>query len=85
VEIRAAVSRNLPQFNILPRIALFVCNIGPFSSSIVPDARTIASHEFKIGMQSNQGSALSATYTAKATRSSPHRSWDQGHRANSFV
>jgi len=30
VEIQAAPWRNFRQFNILPRIALFVCNIGLF-------------------------------------------------------
>jgi hypothetical protein len=30
VEIKAAPWRNFRQFNILPRIALFVCNIGLF-------------------------------------------------------
>ncbi|HEX8881513.1 MAG TPA: hypothetical protein VF749_15845 [Candidatus Acidoferrum sp.] len=42
VEIKAGVSANFRQFNILPRIALFVCNIG-LSSSTGPHARqTIA-------------------------------------------
>lgn len=51
MEISAALSLNLRQFNILPRIALFVCNIGPFS--LVPDAKADnRSHEFTIGMQS---------------------------------
>ena len=45
------MSLNLPQFNILPRIALFVCNIGPFS--LVPNAKADhRSREFKIGMPS---------------------------------
>jgi hypothetical protein len=33
VEIKAAASPNFPQFNVLPRIALFVCNIGLFLHS----------------------------------------------------
>jgi len=36
VEILAAPWRNFRQFNILPRIALFVCNIDVF----LPDRRS---------------------------------------------
>jgi hypothetical protein len=45
VEIKAAPWRNFRQFNILPRIALFVCNIGLFCSTAArvraPDRHTI--------------------------------------------
>jgi hypothetical protein len=59
VEIKAAASPNFLQFNILPRIALFVCNIGPL---LHPPPRTLGrrspSHQLKIGMPSQQGSRV---------------------------
>jgi hypothetical protein len=81
VEIKAATSRNFRQFNILPRIALFVCKIGLFAP-IAADAKTddrLVSSKLK-GNRSKIG-RLPPKPQNWTKSSSP----DSCPRANSFV